>query len=97
MEWTPLENHWRAYYEQLIEADRQGFLSDPELAEEYSYPPELKLAETELDGLNLFAERRMEELGQVFSLVGVNERAIVSYMMNAVLVGMMWEKERIGR
>lgn len=95
--WTPLEDQWRSYFDQLIEANDAGLLDDEESADEYGYPEALTLGDTEKTELGDFAFRRTAELNEIFNHFGLQEKAIGSYLMNAVLVGMLWERERIGR
>jgi len=98
MEWTPLEDEYDAYRRQLEEAEIEGQLQDPETAREVGYPRKLNLSDAEKDQLTEFIGHRTNEAFELFNKLGqVNPMAVGHTLLQAAVVAMCWERERIGR
>jgi hypothetical protein len=98
MDWTPLQDHWDEYEAHLESALEDGLLDDPTAAQELLYPPVLHLGEGEKDDVREFVSERLSELFTVYQNQGTfNIDLIGTYIFRAILMGMEWENERIGR
>lgn len=95
MYWHPLTDHWNKYQERLEAADEEGLLDDPEIAQEIIWPDDLFLGEGEKDDLRDFVSNRLEELLANFD-GDFNPNLIGTYLFRSLLLGMLWERERIG-
>lgn len=98
MEWQPLQDHWDEYQAHLESALEEGLLDDPTDAQEILYPKELHLGEGEKDDIREFVHERITELYETFQRQeDFNTNLVGTYIFRAVLLGMAWENERIGR
>lgn len=97
--WQPLNDHWDEYQAGLEEADAAGLLDDPERAQEVIYPEELNLGDNEKEDVREFVSDRLNELWTAYeqSGGGFNIDLIGTYIFRAIVLGMAWERERIGR
>jgi hypothetical protein len=96
--WQPLTEHWHSYQNHLEEAMEDGLFDDPLDAQEILYPDELFMGEGEKDDVRQFITDRLNELYHSYRLEGeeFNPNLIGTYLFRAVLMGMVWERERIG-
>jgi len=98
MEWQPLQDHWDEYQAHLESALEEGQLDDPIEAQEIIFPSELHFGEDEKDNIREFVGERVNELYSEFSRrEEFNINLIGTYLFRAILMGMAWEDERIGR
>jgi len=97
--WQPLTDHWTTYTEHIQEAAEAGLLDDPLDADEIVYPDELHVGEGEKDDLRDFITERLQELYGHYQATGggFDPSVIGTYIFRAILMGMLWERDRIGR
>jgi hypothetical protein len=95
MYWQPLTDHWDKYEERLQEAADAGLLDDPEEAQEIIYPEELYIGEGEKDDVREFITDRLNELYSSFD-GDFDPNILGTYIFRALMLGMVWERERIG-
>lgn len=97
--WHPLTDHWINYQNKIDEADAAGLMDDPVDAQEIIYPDELFLGEGEKEDMRDFITERLNELYSHYQIVGgqFDPNMIGTYIFRSILLGMMWERERIGR
>lgn len=96
--WHPLTDHWKTYKERLEEAESNGLLDDPLDAQEIIYPDELFLGETEKEDVRDFITERLQELYNHYQVTegSFDTNLIGTYIFRSIILGMMWERERIG-
>jgi len=98
MQWQPLQDHWDEYQAHLESALEDGLMDDPIDAQEILYPSDLHMGEGEKEGLREFVAERVNELYSEFSRRDeFNTNLVGTYIFRAILMGMAWENERIGR
>jgi hypothetical protein len=97
--WHPLTDHWMNYQQRINDADAEGLLDDPLGAQEIIYPDELSFGEGEKEDVREFVEARLNELYANYQNIGgkFDINAIGTYIFRSIILGMMWESERIGR
>jgi len=97
--WNPLSDHWDVYTGRLEEAEAEGLLDDPVDAQEIIYPEELFLGESEKEDVRSFITDRLNELYNHYqeSEGRFDPNFIGTYIFRSTILGMMWERERIGR
>ncbi len=92
MSWQPLTDIWTDYSERL------DGIKEADLAEEVVYPVQLFMGDGEKDDIKSFVTDRMEEMHKTAQeMGGVNLHWISGFIFKALITGMMWERERIGR
>lgn len=97
-DFQPLSDIWQNYNDSLSSAIDQGYIDDPDTAEHFVWPSDLKFGEGEQDDVQRYVHERMTEIvDRVKSDRGVDPNVIAGYIFRSVVVGMMWERERIGR
>jgi hypothetical protein len=98
MSWEPLTDHWREYQTLLEDAMAKGLFEDPADAQEVLYPKDLNMGEGEKDDLRAFVSARLNEVYHDYKERGeeFNPNLVGTYIFRAVILGMMWENERIG-
>ena len=98
MEWTPLTDHWNKYQAHLEKANDAGLFDDPIDAQEILYPAKLHLGEGEKEDIRSFITDRLNELYYAYMTQGeeFNPSLLGTYIFRSILLGMMWEQERIG-
>jgi hypothetical protein len=96
--WQPLTDIWDIYSHSLSQANDEGWIDDPELAEDYVWPADLKIGPEEQEDMKKYVNERMTELVErVKKDRGVDPNVLAGYVFRSVIVGMLWEAERIGR
>lgn len=97
--WQPLSDHWTTYKDKLEEAEAEGLLDDPENAQSVIYPEELFLGEGEKDDVREFITERLNELYQHYQQIDgkFDPNFVGTYVFRSIILGMLWERERIGR
>ena len=96
--WQPLTDHWESYKSKLEEAEAEGLLDDPTEAQSIIYPDELFLGEGEKDDVRDFITERLNELFQHYQHTEgkFDPNVVGTYIFRSIILGMMWERERIG-
>jgi len=87
--WTPLTDLWDEYQETL---DARPTYLDPSAGMEEALPPNLQIGEMEREDIEAYIRERMQELTQA----PVSPSIFAAYLFRTLMVGMMWEQERIG-
>lgn len=95
MSWHPLTDQWNEYQAHLAEAEEAGLLDDPEEAQEIIYPEDLYMGEGEKDDVREFITSRLQELYQTFD-GDFDPNLLGTYLFRSLILGMKWERERIG-
>lgn len=106
--WRPLDAVWEGYQNRLQEADSEGMLDDPESAQEYVYPNDLRIGMIEREDIRSFVTDRMNEILNSMQESGVPEEVAMNelnlpinltatYIFRALIAGMQWERDRLGR
>lgn len=98
MAWEPLTSHWEVYKGQLENALARGLFDDPVAAQDILYPSDLYLGEDEKNDLRTFVGERLTEIHEKYKEEGeeFNANLIGTYIFRSIILGMMWENERIG-
>lgn len=97
-EGQPLSEIWDSYNFSLSNAVEEGFIDDPEAAEHFVWPSDLRFGDWEQDDVQRYVHERMTEIvDRVKSDRGVDPNVIAGYIFRSVVCGMLWEYERIGR
>ncbi len=98
MAFQPLTDIWSTYNESLDVAVDRGLIDDPELAEDYVWPVDLGLYDSEQDDIKQYIQERMSEvMERTQSERGLDPNLVAAYLFRSVICGMLWEHERIGR
>lgn len=96
--WHPLTDLYETYQESVDTAVTEGFVDDPDLAEDYLWPPDLMLGAMEKDDIKKYVHERMTEIVEsVQRNHGLDPNVLASIIFRTLQVGMMWERERYGR
>lgn len=91
---TSLDELYAQYRRQLEEAVIEGQLQDPELAKRYGWPSALGLTEAEHMEIQRFVLDRVTDVFTEFVEEEVNPLTVGHFLLNSILSGMLWEKER---
>jgi len=98
-EWTPANDIWDSYLQQLEEFRNSHPLDSisPGELSKIVWPEELYLGEGELKDALEFVSRRSNEMIAITNRYrGLPPDLIYSYIMRSLLSGMLWQKDRIG-
>jgi len=97
-EWQPLTDIYDTYSASLSTAIDEGFIDDPDTAENYIWPSELRMHELEQEDVKKYVADRMTEIiERVKREKGFNPNYLAGFIFRSVMCGMMWERERYGR
>jgi hypothetical protein len=96
--WSPIRDIWNDYDATLRTAKDEGKL-DGELEEAHRiiYPQDLWIGSEEKDDIHEFVHDRMSEIVTESKTKGVDPNMLGSYIFRALLAGMLWERERMGK
>lgn len=99
MTWQPLSDHWDEYQSNLESALADGLMDDPLDAQIIIYPDELFLGEGEKEDIRSFVTERLNEVYQSFmqNEEHFDPNVFGTYLFRSILIGMVWERERIGK
>lgn len=94
----PLNDLWDTYTGALDNAVASGLVDDQELNESYVWPLDLDWSEWEQSDVKRYVHNRMTEIiERVQAVGGLDPNVVAGYIFRSVVVGMMWQQERIGR
>ena len=94
----PLSNLWDIYNESLDIAIERDYISNPEMAEGYVWPHDLKLSESEKEDIQSYVHERLREIvDRLNEERTFNPHMVASYIFRSVIVGMLLSYERKGR
>ena len=94
----PLSDIWTNYSESLESAIKEGFIDDPDIAENFIWPGDLNLADFEQDDVKRYVHERMTEIVErVKKDNGVDPNIVAGYLFRSIVCSLMWEQERRGR
>ena len=97
-QWQPLTEIYDEYSASLETAIAEGFLDDPDLAENFIWPADLHIHANEQEDVRRYVSERMTEVVErVKRDKGFDPNVLAGYIFRSILVGMMWERERYGR
>jgi hypothetical protein len=97
-DWNPLQSIWEDYGKSLDSVIAEGLIQDEEVSDQYIWPPDLRIAGIEQDEVKRYVHERVEELYErIKQDRGINADLLANIIFRSVLVGMMWEYERVGR
>lgn len=93
----PLTDIWESYSDSLDEAVSQGYIEDEELAEQYVWPTDLSLGDSEVTDVKKFVhERTTEIIDRISADGGIDPNFMASYVFRSIICGCLWQKERRG-
>jgi hypothetical protein len=96
-EWHPLQDIWEAYGESLDTAIQEGFIHDDDVSDQYIWPIDLNVADTEQNDVKMYVHERMQEIFQCIKHDhGLDPNILANMIFRSIICAMMWEKERIG-
>lgn len=96
-QWQPLSDIWTLYSQSLEEAIKAGYMTNDELSDQYIWPVDLKLAETEQGEIKAYVHTRMEEINeQIKKDNGLDPNVLANVIFRSMICGLLWQKERLG-
>lgn len=94
----PLSEIWNIYDESLERAIADDLLSEEEISDEYVWPSDLHMGDWEQEDVKRYVHERMTEItDRIKARGGIDPNLIAGYIFRSVILGMLWEHERVGR
>lgn len=97
-DFQPLTDIYNVYSESIEAALKEGFINDPDLAEDYVWPFDLKIGDLERDDIRQYVNDRMVEIVErIHKDRGIDPNILAGTIFRSIISGMMFELERIGK